>query len=138
MDVTGDQIRDRLRAIIKQQRDRGLSQAELSRRLTLRTGEKWPENRINKILRTGKGEMIFRVDDLLAIAAELGVAPAILVHDPERPLIDVTPEELQIIEALRAAPDLIPLVRRALPTVPRPDPRPPQGRLDRPQKRKQS
>lgn len=105
--LTGEQIRDRFRKALDRA---GISQSELARRMTVRTGEKWLPNRISKILRAGSPELIFRVDDLAMMCQEAGISLVELVREPGRTLADLTASELKVLHLLREDPELTALI----------------------------
>lgn len=104
--MTVDDLRLRLREALHAKR---VSQAELTKRLSAKTGDEWLIAHVSKIL---NGHIRLRVEDLLLMVDVAGLSLVDLVREPGRELVaDLTPTELRLIHALRDHPAIMrPLV----------------------------
>lgn len=104
--MTADDVRLRLRELLQ---TRGVSQTELTRRLTRASGETWLIDHVSKLLR---GEIRLRVEDVVLMCEVAGVSLVELFREPGREFVaDLTPTELRLIHALRDHPGIMrPLV----------------------------
>lgn len=111
---------------------RKISQRDLARRLTERTGERWSQSRVQKIL---NGRVKLVVEDVAAIAEMVGLSLVELVREPGREFVaDCTPSELRMLMRIRERPDLFePLTTLLLARETDPERlrRPPHGRVPR-------
>jgi transcriptional regulator with XRE-family HTH domain len=96
-----DYIRTRLREELTRAQ---VSGAELARRLTEHTGQPWSGTKVSKLLLGYNEDLIFRVDDLVAICEVAGLSLVEIVRDAERTIADLTPDELRILRVLRQNP----------------------------------
>lgn len=104
--MTVDDLRLRLREALHAKR---VSQSELTKRLSAKTGDEWLIAHVSKIL---NGHIRLRVEDFLLMVDVAGLSLVDLVREPGRELIaDLTPTELRLIHALRDHPAIMrPLV----------------------------
>ena len=104
--MTADDVRLRLRDLLQQ---RGVSQTELTRRLTRATGDEWLIDHVSKLLR---GEIRLRVEDVLVMCEVADLSLVELFREPGREFVaDLTPTELRLLHALRDHPKImLPLV----------------------------
>jgi len=112
--VTAEELRLRLRESLHK---RGVSQAELVKRLSAASGEEWLVAHASKSI---NGHIRLRVEDLLLIALVADLSLVELFREPGRELVaDLTPTELRLIHALRDHPEIMrPLVDVVLKLTP--------------------
>jgi hypothetical protein len=102
-------VSQRVRALVRDElAHRRISQRVAAERLTLNTGEPWSQSKVHKIL---TGQVVFSLDDAAAFARILDLSFTALVREPGREFhADMTPSELKLIEAVRDAPKMLPLL----------------------------
>lgn len=97
---------------------RKIMQRDACDRLERITGDGWSQSRLSKTL---NGEVGLLLDVADALADIAGVTLVDVVREPGRELVaDLTPSELQLIEAARARPALLPAILQLLGPAPRP------------------
>ena len=110
-DTDGDvfEVSQRVRARVRDElAHRRISQRIAAERLSQFTGETWTQSKVHKIL-TGQVQLL--VDDLAAFARLLDLSLAEVMREPGREFVaDLTPSELRLLEAVRDAPKMIPLI----------------------------
>lgn len=88
--MTADDVRLRLRDLLQ---TRGVTQTELTRRLTKASGETWLIDHVSKLLR---GEIRLRVEDVVLMCEVAGISLVELFREPGREYVaDLTPTELR-------------------------------------------
>jgi hypothetical protein len=87
---------------------RHISQRTAAERLSQQTGDEWSQSKVHKIL-TGQVQLL--ADDLADLAALAHLSMVDLVREPGREFVaDLTPSELKLLEAVRDAPRMLPIV----------------------------
>ena len=94
-----DHIRLRFRELLH---EKGVSQSTLCERLEKRTGERWRESRLSKLL---NGRIVFVVDDLVLMAECADISLVELFRAKGREFVaDLAPSELRVLHAMRDMP----------------------------------
>lgn len=94
-----DHVRLRFRELLH---EKGVSQSVLCARLQARTGERWRESRLSKLL---NGRIVFVVDDLVLMAECADISLVELFREKGREFVaDLSPSELRVLNAMRDMP----------------------------------
>lgn len=111
--TTADTLSERARMRLRDELyARRIMQRDACAHLERATGETWSQSRLSKTL---NGEVGLLVDIAAALADMAGITLVDIVREPGRELVaDLTPSEMQLLQAVRSRPQLLPALLQLL------------------------